>query len=960
MTISTRWHKPGCNRPKVVIDGNVPQCRSCGSNVSWLLRKAAEEPAPSYSGIKLPEQAPLGQMDLWWPLCVPYTRASDDAPRAQGVGSSRDAAGLAAQVSDSSLSEIYTSSLGKDHFRLLYLSGSRTIDSPIHGDLVEYERDNCPEYETTSYTWGGEDGDATPCKPAYFGEFWDVLFLTRNCWSLLQYLRPQIGTRLVWVDSICINQNNIQERGAQVSSMPHIYRSCMRVVIYPGDHLVRKEEHRFRQKIRHDDLIRDDDIDSVDDSGIDIWGSVLQSRYISRVWIIQELILAPHAILALKNHDLYLSNNLLHRVSQKDKRRNWLEFMGQGYKLRRTTLYEGLKMTIDSQATDPRDRIFGILGILGANPAYSEIVPDYALSMRDCVIGAMGLILINSREIWPLLHARTCDTTSSSPSWVPSLDEIARWTDEEALSRLVSNEFPTGSGRDESIKNVIGGWTTAIHVERFQEDVRAPIPHSDIKSRFCLTGSEMPWYQNATIDSSCGALTLQLVRVFDKPHRIVERIDKRGDIHLVVEGLSDAAWFFTTKLPQKPERPCHMFMAFRGQSPDQFVRQNWWPLRLRPSDMYLMFAAEAETPGMFSLLNCFRLDHAMFWSASLVPPTPPEAFHHVHSPRLGWTDSMMSLFDILYQTLNYNTRKHVLTDQGKKSTIRYRHQEPLGVSEAMLFEMIVPGQGATASGFLQLSLYAARVDSRASRNTEEFRRAYAACLQSASAEFNPVVDDDYVHFTLVDNASLCRYWDSLTKYFSDIAFDSGSRSEELPKGIYDVDFEPDTYSFEAVGVHKEKMQWQPWRMLFPGWFDLLIPKIGETQFDGRLGVCTDHPPRKVGKDAPLRCKLHQDYEPQGHMGLHYWLPCAEEPRELRMPVRVRMPLRHVAEAIRNTGLHWYYTYLFEFSKKVSEDVDALLKRGPRPEDSNIYLHEWPKSLVDDLGFVWRNESVTFM
>ncbi|KAH8766195.1 heterokaryon incompatibility protein-domain-containing protein, partial [Diaporthe sp. PMI_573] len=422
MAIATRWHKPSCKTPQVAVDGNVPACQTCGSSAETLLQRATKDPAPSYSGIKLPPEAPIGQMNLWWPPCVPYTGTRNGAPRAQPGASSRDAASVAPQELDSSLSEMYRSTLGKDRFRLLYLSGARTIGSPIHGDLVEYQRENCPEYETTSYSWGGEDGDATPCKPTYFGDFWDVLFLTRNCWSLLQYLRPRTGTRAVWVDAICINQNNVEERGAQVFHMPQIYRNCMRVVIYPGDHLVRVEEDKFRQRIRHDEIMKDGHVDPVEDSRLDIWGSVLQSRYISRVWIIQELILAPHAILALKHHDLDLSNNLLYCVSQKDNRRKWLEFMGQDYKLRQTTLLEGLSKTYDSQATDPRDRIFGILGILWGNATYSEIVPDYSISMRDCVIGAMGLTLIKSKEIWPLLalHGQNSKSTSGYPSWVPN------------------------------------------------------------------------------------------------------------------------------------------------------------------------------------------------------------------------------------------------------------------------------------------------------------------------------------------------------------------------------------------------------------------------------------------------------------------------------------------------------------------------------------------------------------
>lgn len=935
MTIPTRWHKPSCKTPQVVVDRNVPECRTCGGTASALLQKAAEEPAPSYSGIKIPPDAPIGQMDLWWPPCVPYTR--DGSPRAQRAVASRDAASLTAQASDSSLSEIYTSTLGKDHFRLLYLSGSRLIDSPIHGDLVEYQQDDCPEYETTSYTWGGEDSDATPCRPAYFGDFWDVLFLTRNCWSLLQYLRPEMGTRLVWVDAICINQNNMQERGAQVSSMPQIYRKCMRVVIYIGDHLVRKEEHRFRQKIRHDDITKHGDRGPVDDSGLDIRGSIFQSRYISRLWIIQELTLAPYAILALKNHDLYLSNNFLHSFSRKEDGRKWLEYMGQDYKLRQATLYEGLRMTIDSQATDPRDRIFGILGILGANPVYSKIVPDYSISMRDCFIGAIGATVINSKEIWPLLRAHPSDMTPGIPSWMPSQDQIATRADKPA-SRI-KRFMPLDVFR--VITHGRGKWATAIRVGEFPE---GPPPSHEESGR-CLchscgmtpesfrVESEIPWYQNASMDSSSGALTVRLVRVFDKPQKIlVEKSHELDDPILLVKGASSEARFFFRSmwtLPKGPDHTFHVFIAFLGQNLDFGIRldtirsnPDWWT-----SDMCLVLADEAEAGGTFKLLSCVGVEDAVFFSKS--PPARARPFQ-LPSEEIGISRrssrNVLSLFDTLHHTLNYNTRKWTLLDRETDADLRWWMPPPVSrVTEAMHFDMIVPGQGSIASGFLQLSLAAARAGEPATV-TEEFRRAYAACLQAASAEFNPVLDDEYVWFTLADSDSLSRYWDNLIR--------------------------------NVTRIGEINLRAWPWKDLFPYWFDLQIPGIGETEFKEK--ECPYYCARKMENGGPGRCPLHRDYEPRSHLGLHYWLPCAEEPPELQMPVRARMPLRKVVEAIRATRLNWYHRYLLAFSEKVSEDVEALLERGPQPKDSNIYLHGWPKSLVDELGFVWRNESVTFV
>lgn len=917
MTIPTRWHKPSCDTPHVVVDGNVPECRACGSSAFALLQKAAEEPAPSYSGIKLPPEAPIGQMNLWWPPCVSYTR--DGASRTQPGASSVDAASLAPQALDSSLSEIYTSTLGKDYFRLLYLSGACDIHSPVHGDLVEYERDNCPEYETASYTWGGEDGDATPCRPAYFGNFWDVLFLTRNCWSLLQYLRPQMGTRAVWVDAICINQNNISERGAQVSIMTQIYKNCLRVVIYPGGHLVRKDEHRFRERIKHDDIIERDGLYYVNGSGSDIWHSVFQSRYIGRVWVIQELILAPAAILALDNHDLYLDNNLLHRVSGKESGRDWLEFMGQGYKLCQTTLYEGLKMTFDSQATDPRDKIFGILGILGPNPTYSEIVPEYSLSMRDCVIGAIGLTLLISNEFWPLQSVQNSSTISRHPSWLPSLDEIVSWTDEPLRIPVAARSINS---------KMRGDWPTFIKIGEYNPTLTFPnhdefrcYPHigswdgSDPEGKIeaavltqrhiLLVGPEISWHQDASIGSGTGALTLRLVRLFDTPHQLVEGPPIREAVkdlggftlwdveesYYHVQGPSSEACFVTTRKPPKLERPCHLFLAFRVESPRTQENPDPNLLNLGNSEIYLLFAEEFEASGTFKLLACRRLDAAMFCSATRMLPQCPYLLSEpvVHN--------VLSLFDVLHKSLNYKPSEHLKTSRE---------------SEAKLFDLIVPGQETITPEYLQLVLAVARTVEPAGV-TEEFRRAYTTSLQSRSGGFNPVLDHESVWFTLDENDALGHFEDSLFRH------GTGQRGE-----------------------------------FFPSWLELQIPEIKNTDDD--YGGCVGVP----SWPKPQRCGHHKDCENQGRMTFKHWLPCAPEPKQLQFPVKAKMPLKDILKGIRETRLHWLLRYLLAFGEKVCEDAETLLERGPQPQDSNIYLQEWPQSLVDELDFVWRSEMVTFV
>lgn len=57
----------------------------------------------------------------------------------------------------------YTSSLEQDQFRLISLPAVEAYDDPVHVTLEVFHLRSCPEYETVSYTWAGEDGDSSLC-----------------------------------------------------------------------------------------------------------------------------------------------------------------------------------------------------------------------------------------------------------------------------------------------------------------------------------------------------------------------------------------------------------------------------------------------------------------------------------------------------------------------------------------------------------------------------------------------------------------------------------------------------------------------------------------------------------------------------------------------------------------------------------------------------------------------------
>jgi hypothetical protein len=94
------------------------------------------------------------------------------------------------------------------------------------------------EYEALSYTWGGihrhmpisvirEDADKNCVEEA--------LFATPQLLMALRRLRLASNPRRLWIDQLCIDQENSKEVGSQVQLMGDIYKAARRVVVWLGE-----------------------------------------------------------------------------------------------------------------------------------------------------------------------------------------------------------------------------------------------------------------------------------------------------------------------------------------------------------------------------------------------------------------------------------------------------------------------------------------------------------------------------------------------------------------------------------------------------------------------------------------------------------------------------------------------------------------------------------------------------
>lgn len=94
-----------------------------------------------------------------------------------------------------------------------------------------WQRFGQPMYEALSYCWGQDE--------VY--EFIDIdgheVPVRRNLWLALHHLRyPEAGRRrVIWVDAICVNQEDLSERSAQVAIMYAIFNRASEVIIWLGE-----------------------------------------------------------------------------------------------------------------------------------------------------------------------------------------------------------------------------------------------------------------------------------------------------------------------------------------------------------------------------------------------------------------------------------------------------------------------------------------------------------------------------------------------------------------------------------------------------------------------------------------------------------------------------------------------------------------------------------------------------
>lgn len=351
------------------------------------------------------------------------------------------------------------------NIRLLILAPGRP-DEALRGQIREVSLDDSRlRFAALSYHWG-------PVKETH-GLTTDegLVGLTGSLHLALQALRDTSSTVTLWVDAICINQNNNQEKRLQIRLMGEIYRRADKVIAWTGsgtessdramEALLQIRTVSLKPSVWPSSLPPvpaswvgkscpsiEDDAATWEDMAL-----FFERPWFSRVWVVQEVALASKVFVycggwRLRWDDVFEALRILIQErpgfledqNPKPGRRARAASYALGI-LRQTysnpyvhhgyDLLQLLELCSYAESTEPRDKLFALLS-LASDAGDPMLDPDYESPLEDVML-RYGQVFVERGNTMDLLYRAGTSKNSipGCPSWIPD------WT-RESRPRTIS------------------------------------------------------------------------------------------------------------------------------------------------------------------------------------------------------------------------------------------------------------------------------------------------------------------------------------------------------------------------------------------------------------------------------------------------------------------------------------------------------------------------------------------
>jgi hypothetical protein len=168
-----------------------------------------------------------------------------------------------------------------DSIRLLLLQPALSPTTEVHCSLIHTTLTECAydivdHYVALSYVWG------SIAKPKTIWVDDLRVNVTANLYSALHDIRDKQRVIKLWIDALCINQEDEDEKSVQISIMPDIYRLARVTVIYLGPF-----DHGAEQLLS---TLGPISASHQDQNSIRIATLLVSKEWFHRIWVFQEFV----------------------------------------------------------------------------------------------------------------------------------------------------------------------------------------------------------------------------------------------------------------------------------------------------------------------------------------------------------------------------------------------------------------------------------------------------------------------------------------------------------------------------------------------------------------------------------------------------------------------------------------------------------------------------------------------
>jgi hypothetical protein len=314
------------------------------------------------------------------------------------------------------------------------------------------------DYETLSYTWGDPNHTS---RIVINGQDVRITFNLEAALRSLRTKRCFEGRYRLWVDAICINQEDMQELTSQVKNMRQIYATSFASVAWLGEGGTGGKQaldlldklasfHDSKDDYRAKDLVirLKNDLGYLGTGCWDALCHFFARDYWSRLWVIQEIVLSsPDMVLHCGSHtitwqQLCLGLGIVHQYlwgvkdacllndrqgmngawwPTKNLHKVWKDLYPISQLMKDEQPHLSFKQLLEvaaaSQCSDARDKVYGLLALMSEELA-TNVTPNYEVDEKSVFI-SVAKAYISEYQKLDILRDGGVWGSLGTPSWVP-------------------------------------------------------------------------------------------------------------------------------------------------------------------------------------------------------------------------------------------------------------------------------------------------------------------------------------------------------------------------------------------------------------------------------------------------------------------------------------------------------------------------------------------------------------